>query len=453
MLDLAPPPLETRYTREQSEDDARTSGLEAAALFDQVNELHAKLLCDASRNGQVSNGMSLLDRARQMAGVFVEPPAEEQPPPPPTSTTPALPGAAGAEPAATPSRWDLVRARALPAVGSPHAITSVAAAAEAAIEAKIEKEIEERKPLETSRVRRTMQHISATVQPLIGPLSQVAVVAGSGSSSVAAAATVSMAGMAAVGGLTQSMATHEHHSQAQDMSRRLQRVALEQDRKLHAEARAMAASQHEQALGQETRLHRQALWRSQQQHTQSLRTERDMHDTSLRVSHRLHFEGILADLREQVRRGCPRRAAACPPRVRCVSAACPLRVRCVPAGVLTERAPQLRARRRAYGACTAPAGRPAVLHASPARPLPTVTCRRRTVPRRYVPFHAVTYRWASGPRGGPRPVGAEDGALPAAAHRVRPAARRRLHDLRRGVLPPPTPPPPPPPPQARRAWF
>ena len=110
-----------------------------------------------------------------------------------------------------------------------------------------------------------------------------------------------MAGVAAVGGLTSSIATHEHHTQAQDMSRRLQRVALEQDRRLHGEAQVLAAELSREALEQEARLHRQGLWRERRQHDDALAQERALHDASLRVDHRLHFEGILADLREQDR--------------------------------------------------------------------------------------------------------------------------------------------------------
>ena len=115
------------------------------------------------------------------------------------------------------------------------------------------------------------------------------------------AAAVGAAGVAAVGGLTASVTTHEHHHQAQEMSRRLQRVAMAQDRQHHAEAQGLSASLQQQAMAQDARQHRQGLWREQQQYEQGLHHDMRLHSEALRVDQRLHFEGILSDLREQDR--------------------------------------------------------------------------------------------------------------------------------------------------------
>ena len=149
---------------------------------------------------------------------------------------------------------------------------------------------------QVERIRRLGQHLSATAAASRTRAGGPAYSTGGASLAVAGAA--GMAGVAAVGGHRRSR--HEHHTQAQDMSAG-QRVALEQDRRLHGEAQGLAAELSREALEQEARLHRQSLWRERRQHDDALAQERALHDASLRVDHRLHFEGILADLREQDR--------------------------------------------------------------------------------------------------------------------------------------------------------
>ena len=51
----------------------------------------------------------------------------------------------------------------------------------------------------------------------------------------------------------------------------------------------------------DARLHRQGLWREEQQHNAAMTQELRLHEHALRVDHRLHFEGILTNLREQDR--------------------------------------------------------------------------------------------------------------------------------------------------------
>jgi hypothetical protein len=102
-------------------------------------------------------------------------------------------------------------------------------------------------------------------------------------------------------GYTTSVTTHEHHTQQQEMARRLQRAAMEQDKRQHAEAQSLSARLQREALAQDARQHRQALWRDQQQHAAAMCLNGQLHEETVRVDHRLHFEGILAMLREQDR--------------------------------------------------------------------------------------------------------------------------------------------------------
>ena len=160
-------------------------------------------------------------------------------------------------------------------------------------------------PCESGTFRRRISHLTAAMQPLVAPLATGAAVMAGGSSSGLAiaqgAAAVGAAGVAAVGGLTASVTTHEHHQQAQEMSRRLQRVAMAQDRQHHAEAQGLSATLQQQSMALDARQHRQGLWREKQQHEASMLQEAQLHSEALRVDQRLHFEGILATLREQDR--------------------------------------------------------------------------------------------------------------------------------------------------------
>ena len=114
-------------------------------------------------------------------------------------------------------------------------------------------------------------------------------------------AAAGAAGAAAVSGYTQSATVHEHHTQQQEMSRRLQAVAMQQDKAHHEQSQGLSACLQREALAQDSRQHRQSLWTERQQHEEALRQERRLHREALRVDQRLHFEGILATLREQDR--------------------------------------------------------------------------------------------------------------------------------------------------------
>ena len=255
--------------------DAEANGLDPEALREQVLEL-------------LGTGVEL-DPARLRAGVRLDLDAER-------SAFVRASGNHRALPAPRSSHWSTVRRHVFSrsaAIGMRPDIATVADA--------VERALEQNRPGESSRIRRLGQHLSATASGAIAPLAQAAAAYSTGGASLAVAGAAGMAGVAAVGGLTSSIATHEHHTQAQDMSRRLQRVALEQDRRLHGEAQGLAAELSREALEQEARLHRQGLWRERRQHDDALAQERALHDASLRVDHRLHFEGILADLREQDR--------------------------------------------------------------------------------------------------------------------------------------------------------
>ena len=228
------------YPDELCEADAQASGLEAEALRDQVLEL-----CERIRRGDEPpgspaarlDGASDLDRARALAGVPMgcvhSSDAANAAHPAPWNRTPASPpapalGFAGNDSSAAAAsgghgHWGKVRST-MPLVETnegahTRGVFSIADVAEAALE--------QQKPAESSRYQRAVQHISAAV----APLAQAAAAYGSGGSSMAAAGVAGIVGVG--GGLTQSIATHEHHSQAQEMSRRLQRVALEQERTSH----------------------------------------------------------------------------------------------------------------------------------------------------------------------------------------------------------------------------
>lgn len=306
------------YPLDQCITDAQASGLEPDSLRDQVLELCQRMMTGAEPDGAFQSrqaareGRSILDHARMLAGIMLDPMLDSPTMAGSSITMPSL-GAVreeageraaaaqqqslallyegglsppGGEPPRLGHGWDVLR--------TAEGRRTIAAAAE---------ELEGAKPMATSSFRRTVQHLSAAMQPLIAPLSQgaaaVALGASGGLGGVAASAGV--AGLSAMGGLSSSMATHEHHEQQQETSRRLQRVALEQDVKLHGEAQGLAEKLTAEAMAHETRLHRQGLWREQQQHAASLSQERRLHEKAMRVDHRLHFEGILADLREQDR--------------------------------------------------------------------------------------------------------------------------------------------------------
>ena len=319
-----------QYSIKQCITDAEASGLDADTLYEQVTVLRRRLMLGDEPRGAFllnnSEGLSYLDQARLLAGVVVGPVDEA------AVEAQAAPAAGGivSQPAPLPSTKmriaacspDSALSEADPrqqaetgsAAGSSsnrgvgcalvrqhHPFVAAAAAGKScAIAVTAEAALELQAPFQTSRMRRAVQHISATVQPLITPMTQGAMaLAMSGASSSSLASSVAAAGMAGIAAGTQSMATHEHHTQSQDMSRNLQRVALEQDRKLHDEAQEYAVRLNKEAMAQEARMHRQGLWRERQHFTASMEQDRELHASSLRVDHRLHFEGILADLREQ----------------------------------------------------------------------------------------------------------------------------------------------------------
>ena len=324
--------MQAQYTRAMAEQDAQASGLDAATLQGHVVTLSQQLsepemdrILTARQVGGALSGVNRLSKARLLAGVVI--------PDPPTtdgrlmikSSTP------------TPCAADEARAGSLPSlrmaihstdadddddaaagderrdggdssVSPPNGWGKVRAKRTALCAASAVDSAMREGPYQTGALRRQVQHLSAAVGPLIGA---AVMGAGGAAASVSGAAA---AGAAAVGGLTQSMTTHEHHVQAQEMSRKLQRVALEQDRLLHDESQATALRLAQENMALDARLHRQALWKENQLHAAALQQERRLHEASLRVDNRLHYEGILADLREQDREvGVARSCAALPP--------------------------------------------------------------------------------------------------------------------------------------------
>ena len=272
------------YPFELCEHDALASGLDADTLHEQVDNILARYSDEkmddvlAVRHIRAV-GRSRLDKARLLAGVAKPLSSPSRSPQGGTAPAPSLLFGAGASPQ--------------PPLRSPSSrdIQGHAAAA-AASDAKAEEAA-----LETTPLRRNTQHLAAALSPLL-PIAS-AVTGGDASTNFAMAAVG--AGLSAASSLTASVATHEHHVQSQDMSKKLQRLALEQDRLHHEAAQSLAENLQADSLAQEARQHRQALWREQQMMDRSLAQERRLHRSALRVDHRLHFEGILADLREQDR--------------------------------------------------------------------------------------------------------------------------------------------------------
>ena len=289
MLQLDMPPC-LLYPREMCEADAMATGLEADALYAQVSELCSTISAEMldvmllARKERV-DGLSRVDKARLLVGVPVKRSAARMQKLPAVgmrgidSTLSAAAAAAASVPPSAPSSSLAV----VPRVD----VTASAAGADMTDADDGLAALEQSMPCESSTLRRKVQHLTAVMQPLIAPLAQSAALAmGSGvtGSSVAqGAAAVGAAGVAAVGGLTQSMAVHEHHTQAQEMSRRLQRVAMEQDRTHHAQAQGLNETLAQRALEQEVRQHRQGLWREAQQHQQAIEQDRHHHQEGLRV--------------------------------------------------------------------------------------------------------------------------------------------------------------------------
>ena len=307
------------YTREQCEEDALASGLEPAALYAQVHELCGSRMKDETLDAMMKahgidvRGLSKIDKARILVGVTVQPPQ----PSPVLSSAGASPKSSS--PVHSPKKIHSPKAlspTAVAAKGStlPPPMLSASSSYLGSSRALLRAERDPstsgppptlENPCESGPFRRRISHLSAAVQPLVGPLAMGATaMIGGGATGLAVAqgaAAVGAAGVAAVGGLSASVTTHEHHAQTQEMSRRLQRAAMEQDRKHHTETQGLSAQLQAQAMAQEARQHRQGLWREQQQHESSLYHGARLHEDSLRVNHRLHFEGILATLREQDR--------------------------------------------------------------------------------------------------------------------------------------------------------
>ena len=203
------------YSAELCAADARASGLDEETLHEQVTQLYSRFRRAAPPDEPDD---LLLQRARFEAGV------EETlaPTEPAVVTELALssPGARPGSPGDAPSSsrgWKLARE------------SQVKVAALTAVQ----ESLEQQEPYETSRTRRAVQHLSSAMSPL------AAVAAGAASAGAVGVVGVAAAGVAAAGGLASSMTTHEHHTQSQAMSRQLQRIALEQDRKLHEEAQLL----------------------------------------------------------------------------------------------------------------------------------------------------------------------------------------------------------------------
>lgn len=108
---------------------------------------------------------------------------------------------------------------------------------------------------QTSVLKRRVQHLSAAVSQM-APLAAMAMGSGSVSSAVTSAAAASAA---VVGGVMSSATTHEHHAQAQELSRQLQRLAFDQDRRLHLEAQELASRLHEADMSQDRQFHHEGL--------------------------------------------------------------------------------------------------------------------------------------------------------------------------------------------------
>ena len=285
--------LRSEYSSELCEDDAMASGLEPEALHAQVEHylrqyteaqlediLHARRIPFA--------GLDWLDKARMLAGVTGPRIGSALAPLGPISQETA----ASLEPVGMRSGALLTDA-----TGANQQSRSCAQQHAACVAASTTDNILDKTPLQTSAIRRNLQHISAAVAPLAAQGAAMMLSAGSG----ALGSTAAAAGAAAVSGLTSSLATHEHHVQSQEMSRNLQRAALEQDRLLHEEAQATALRLAQENMNLDARLHRQGLWREEQQHNAAMTQELRLHEHALRVDHRLHFEGILTNLREQDR--------------------------------------------------------------------------------------------------------------------------------------------------------
>ena len=350
----ATPPIITNYSRDQCEADALEAGLEPNALYDQVHELSGVRMSERTLDGMLlAHGVdprtltNKTDKARVLCGVVVPPgtplsrshsggaspktpPAGfaapvprnatfvEAPLPPPMlgsatssaylgglSTRALMAYADGAEPAAralppTVNEEDDNASTTGSIASTTNASTTLTTTGGAAAASGTDPT-----PCETSNLRRRVSHLTAAVQPLLAPLATAAASSMGGSAASMAvaqgAAVVGAAGVAAVGGYTSSVTTHEHHTQSQEMSRRLQKVAMEQDRRHHREAQGLSTQLQREAMMQEARQHRQALWREDKQMRHTLEHDQRLHEDALRVDHRLHFEGILATLREQDR--------------------------------------------------------------------------------------------------------------------------------------------------------
>lgn len=312
-------PKASLYSQDMCAADAERSGLDAHAL-----RMHVEATLDAQtglRDEQLDrflrahrvtrpDGISRLDKARILAGVPAERVAPGHTLPSPGSgSAPGSPLSSSAHDDRSTSPPPMSLGRGLVSVppSSCCALATVPPAESSAESSRrrsrssIHQPVDDEpsataQPLQTSAARRAVQHLATAVQPLL-PLAAAAL----STSSTAAYAQSATAAAAAVSGYAQSTTTHEHHAQAQEMSRRLQAAAMQQDKLHHEQAQGLSARLQERAMAQDARQHRQSLWTERQQHAQALQQERRLHREALRVDHRLHFEGILATLREQDR--------------------------------------------------------------------------------------------------------------------------------------------------------